>query len=251
MQRLFKLSFMLLLVNVKALAFDHEHQEWSQILRAYLNEESLVDYSALKQNSVSLKAYLSQLEAVNESEYSSWAVNEQKAFLINAYNAFTVKLIIDHYPVKSIRKIGGIFSSPWKKKFFKLLNGRIKTLDQIEHDELRSQFEDFRIHAAVNCASKSCPPLRSTAFTANNLDAELDAQMQLWLSDPSRNEFDPEVKKINLSMIFKWYRSDFDNWGGGLDQVLRRFGPPEASDLLADDASISYLTYDWSLNDSK
>ena len=250
-KKLLKLVLMSLSINSWAMAFDHSHQGWTTVLQNYLNADSLVNYSSLKNNPEELDAYLEQLQGVHESQYLSWAINEQKAFLINAYNALTLKLIINHYPVNSIKDIGGIFSSPWKKKFFRLLDGRIRTLDQIEHDELRTQFEDYRIHAAVNCASASCPPLRAEAFTAGNLDAQLDEQMTSWLGDMSRNKFEADKNKIKLSMIFKWYRTDFEVWGGGLEAVLLRFGPAPTDELLGNNAKISYLSYDWSLNDSK
>ncbi|MFK7826231.1 MAG: DUF547 domain-containing protein [Oligoflexales bacterium] len=251
MGRLFFLLLMYSLINPSASAFDHKHQTWNLVLQNYVNSNSFVDYSGLKQDQDKLKNYLGQLESISKEEFNSWTSNERKAFLINAYNAFTIKLILDHYPINSIKDIGNIFTSPWKKKFFKLLDGRIKTLDQIEHDELRNMFEDYRIHAAVNCASNSCPPLRSKAFTAMDLDEQLDEQMQLWLADRSRNIFAPASNEIKLSMIFKWYRSDFETWGEGLNTVILRYGPPEAASLLANSANLSHLSYDWQLNDAK
>ena len=251
MRKLFFLLLAYALISPIAQAFDHEHQTWSQILKKYLNAKKLVNYSALKEDQGALNKYLEQLMSISNNEFNSWSNNERKAFLINAYNAFTIKLIVQNYPVNSIKDIGGIFTSPWKKKFFKLLDGRIKTLDQIEHNELRKKFEDYRIHAAVNCASKSCPPLRPRAFTAARLDTELDEQMELWLADETRNEFKLDSNKIRLSMIFKWYRSDFETWGGGLGTVLLRYAPPQAADLWENNAKISYLSYDWSLNEFK
>lgn len=250
MRRIYKLSLLLLFISSKTLAFDHEHKPWTKVLAKHLDEQGLVDYSGIKGDNSALSQYLDQLESISYEQYSSWSDSERKAFLINAYNAFTFKLIVDHYPVKSIRDIGSIFKSPWQKKFFSLLEGRIKTLDQIEHDELRKKFEDYRIHAAVNCASKSCPPLRAQAFTASNFDTELDDQMKLWLADSQRNKFERGSRKIKLSMIFKWYRSDFEAWGGGVEQVLRHHAPPEARELLANNAKITFLPYDWSLNDA-
>jgi len=174
--------------------------------------------------------------------------------LIKAYNAFTVRLLVDHMakngPVSSIKKIPtGIFSNPWKEKwpFIKLLEGSIRTLDNIEHDTLRKDYPDFRIHAAVNCASISCPALRGEAYKGENLDKILDEQMKLWMHDPSKNTYDKEDKTLNLSMIFKWYSSDFENQGG-IKSIVTKFGPSVAGEILSGDYDIDYLDYDWGLN---
>ena len=241
------------LIAVESWAFDQEHQKWTAVLQAYQNEEGLVNYAKLKQDAAAaehlLSQYLEALAAVKKSEYQSWSRHEQMAFLINAYNAFTIQLIIDHYPVKSIRKIGGFFSGPWKKEFFSILDGELKSLDPIEHDVLRPEFKDYRIHAAVNCASISCPPLRNEAFTGARLDEQLDDQMRQWFADPGRNRFALESGEIELSRIFDWYEKDFDKWGGGIIIVLQRYAPDEVKELLKNDPDIDYLKYNWSLNE--
>lgn len=221
----------------------------------YLNNAGLLNYKKLLADVNSEKhraflAYLDSLTHINEYQFEKFSRNQQMAYLINAYNALTIKLVIDHYPVKSIKKIGSFFSSPWKKKFFSLLGGRIQTLDQIEHDFLRARYKDCRIHATVNCASISCPPLRRQAYNAQHLDQQLDEQMCLWLSDTSRNRFDSKNQIAYLSKIFDWYKSDFESWGGGLEKVLKRHAGETMSDFFASHYQIVFLDYSWDLNAS-
>ncbi len=235
-----------------AVSFDHSHKAWSDLLRVYVNDKHLVDYQAWRANTTSLESYLEQLQTVAYQDYLNWNPLQQKAFLINAYNAFTIKLILDHYPVASIRKIGGFFTSPWKLEFFKLLDGKIKSLDPIEHNWLRqhAQLKDARIHAAVNCASISCPVLQRSAFVATQLDKQLDQANQQWLADPSRNRFDLAAKTVYLSKIFDWYEEDFGDNKAGVLAFLKKFGPKSLQSWQAKDVSIEYLDYNWSLNDS-
>lgn len=237
-----------------AMAFDHQHQAWTDVLKSYTSPAGFVNYAKLKKDSGQpghkYTAYLKGLEAVPEADFSKWSPPQKKAFLMNAYNAFTVKLILDHYPVGSIKEIGGLFKKPWDVKFFSLLGGKIRTLDPIEHKWLRPVYKDYRIHAAVNCASISCPPLRREAFRPELLDKQLDEQMSLWLKDASRNKI--AGKKLLLSKIFDWYEDDFVNWGGGVKAVLVKHWPEQAAALkAANDKDIDYLDYDWKLNDVK
>lgn len=247
-------SLLCLFYSTATLAgFDHTHEPFNQVLRSYLNEQGLVHYARLvddfkKEAKHPLALYLEQLESVSPEAYDNWNELQKKAFLINAYNALTLKLIINHYPVKSIKDIGSLFTKPWSIKFFKLLGGKIQALDPLEHDVLRASFKDYRIHAAVNCASISCPALRGEAYTASKLEAQLDEQMRLWLADPSRNQIDPARKEQKLSKIFDWYGQDFIKWGGGITSVLKRHSPNSSWTALGDDIKIKYLDYDWRLN---
>lgn len=236
----------------QSFAFDHTHAKWTKVLKEYQNAQGLVKYKKLKADATKEKshpfnAYLSEIQAVKYTEYKGWQKNEQKAFLMNSYNALTVKLIVNHYPVKSIKDIGGFFGKPWGVEFFSLLDGKIKSLDPIEHKWLRPQFKDFRIHAAVNCASISCPPLRNEAFVASRLDAQLDDQMQAWLQDSSRNQL--EGKELKVSKIFDWYGDDFEKWGGGVVQVIKKYAGSERT--IASEVEVDYLDYDWGLNEAK
>lgn len=239
-----------------SLAFDHSHQKWTSTLVEYENDRGLVNYKKLKmdmkdQSKHLFGQYLNDLYAVTFSEYQKFAKNEKMAFLINAYNALTVKLIIDKYPVSSIKDIGSFFTKPWRVKFFSLLDGKIKALDPIEHDWLRPHFKDYRIHAAVNCASISCPPLRREAFKADQLDRQLDEQMRNWLNDHARNEINLSSSTWEISKIFDWYEDDFSQWGGGVVTVINKYIKIPSNRKLASQIQLKYLPYDWSLNEVK
>jgi hypothetical protein len=189
------------------------------------------------------------------SEFQKLSKEEQMAFLINAYNAFTVQLILDHYPVASIRDIGGrvlrMLNKPWDIAFFSLLDGKIRTIDPIEHEYLRPHYKDYRIHAAVNCASASCPALLNEAFTGERLQQQLDRQMKRWLEDTSKNRVDHSNKTIYLSKIMDWYSKDFEEWGGGIRKVMVRHAPQLYEKAVKDRYQIRYLKYSWDLNDHK
>ena len=178
-------------LSAQSLAFDHSHGKWTEVLKKYLDSQAFVNYkelkSDIKKGQHPFTQYLQELSSVSENDYKKWSREQQMAFLINSYNAFTVKLIIDKYPVESIRDIGSFFSKPWSLQFFTFL-GKEMSLDPIEHEMLRPVFKDYRIHGAVNCASVSCPVLAKKAFTPQNLDDLLDQQMRLWINDPSRNQ---------------------------------------------------------------
>lgn len=235
--------------------FDHSHKEWGWILSNYQATDGKVYYAKLKADLVNGKAnrftsYLTQLEGVTEQQYSGWKESERLAFLVNAYNALTVKLIVDKYPVKSIRKIGGMFSSPWKKSFFSLIGGKIKTLDAIEHEYLRKQFNFPQVHAAINCASISCPKLQREPFTGDKITLQLESAFREFLTDPSRNRYDPANGKLYLSEIFKWFGDDFQSKYGGFLKAIERFGPPSAKEAIAKGGKLEWIDYDWSLNDA-
>ncbi|MDM8537651.1 DUF547 domain-containing protein, partial [Desulfobacterales bacterium HSG17] len=170
---------------VSSQAFDHKHTTWDHLLTKHIKwikngTASQVDYSGLKKDHAKLKLYINSLSGVTQKEFKSWTKEQQLAFLINAYNAFTIELILTKYPdLKSIKDIGSFLKNPWKKKFFNLL-GKLRNLDWIEHDIIRKPgvYDDPRIHAAVNCASVGCPALRNSAFKADSLDADLEDNMQ-------------------------------------------------------------------------
>jgi len=217
-----------MMVVARASAFDHTHSDWTKVLKTYVTRDSRVSYAKLKsdlaQDSQHLfSAYLMQIQSVALGQYQKFTRNEKMAFLINSYNALTVKPIVDKYPVQSIKDIGSIFKGAWKIKFFSLLGGKIQTLDGIEHDWLRPQFKDYRIHAAVNCASVSCPVLRGEAYTPSQLDAQLDQQMKVWINDSSRNQIKAGAVTWRVSKIFDWYSADFKDWGSGVHQVINKY----------------------------
>lgn len=235
--------------------FDHSHTLWNEILHENVKmygASSLVNYKNILSKPEKLNKYLAEISKVNETDFNNWNKSEQLAFLINAYNAFTVKLIIDNFPVKSIKDIGRLFSNPWKKKFFILLNEK-RSLDWIEHEKIRPVFNEPKIHFALVCASKGCPALQNEAFIASKLDNQLYFATRLFLKDNSRNDFNFEKKIFNISSIFKWYKEDFTKSAGSVEAFII---PIIADDnieilkLLNNSFRINYLDYDWTLNGS-
>lgn len=243
----------LILSNV--FAFNLEHSSWDKILKNYVVSDkgiSSFQYSRLKNNKNDLQAfesYLNELSLVTENDFQNLNPHDQLAFLINAYNAFTVKLVIDHYPTKSIKDLGSLFQSPWKKKFFKLLQKKMH-LDEIEHEMIRKKFNEPRIHFAVNCASKSCPPLRSEAFVGHKLENQLDDQTMVFLNDARRNKFDSAKKILALSKIFEWYGEDFVKKSGSIKAFVKsKLKLSDQQKIIFDQSEMKYFDYDWSLNE--
>jgi len=239
-----------------AYGFDHSHSKFNNILKNHLQisgPQTLFNYHTLKGNSTELDTYNSELSAVKKKEFESWNSKQQLAFLINSYNSFTIKLIIDNYPLKSIRDIGGFFSSPWKKKFFTLLEEK-QHLDHIEHGIIRVKFKESRIHFAVNCASLGCPPLYKEAFIADKLEEQLDSATKVFITNTSRNRIDTKNKRIYLSKIFKWYGGDFDKHNGSIMKFVSQYfdvSAEEKKQISQGKYKVSFLEYDWSLNEWK
>ncbi len=241
--------------SAAAAKMDQSHALWTQVLQKYQTEKGLLRYKQLKADSAKdpkhpFNVYVASIQAVPYKEYQSWTKEQRMAFLINSYNALTVKLILKNYPVASIKKIGGFFTKPWSVEFFSLLDGKIKSLDPIEHEWLRPQFKDFRVHAAVNCASISCPPLRHEAFVADRLSAQLDGQMRAWLADTSRNRIKGASAVWEVSKIFDWYGDDFETWGGGVQNVINKYLKKPISPKVLKTIKIKYLPYNWDLNEA-
>lgn len=247
-----------------AVAFDHEYAAFDALLRKYVawNEAgvaSSVDYRGLAAERAGLKKVLEELSSVTKPQYENWSKPQRLAFLVNAYNAFTVELILTKYPdLKSIKDLGSLFQSPWKRSFFRLL-GEERHLDNVEHDMIRAPgaFDDPRIHFVVNCASIGCPALRPEAIVAPRLDAQFDDSTRRFLRDRSRNRYDPRSARLEVSKIFDWYREDFEKGHRGI--VSREAFFAMHADLLADapgdrqrvreqKAPIVFLDYDWALN---
>ena len=211
---------------------------------------SRVDYAGLARERSALQAYLTQLARVAPPEFATLPRADQIAFLVNAYNAATLELILTEYPRRaSIKDYGSLFRSAWRRPFVRLL-GETLTLDQIEHERLRGPrgYGEPRVHFAVNCASIGCPMLREEAYTGARLEAQLEQQALRFLSDRSRNRWDAKSRTLALSAIFDWYASDFS--GGDLPRFLARY----ANALGAEPAElargrIEFLNYDWRLND--
>ena len=241
-------------------AFDHS--QWGTLLKEHVlplngGQASQVDYQGFADDKAQLDRYLADLSQVDNADFDNWSKDEQLAFLINAYNAWTVDLILTKWPdLDSIKDLGSFFRSPWSQSFIPLL-GETRSLDDIEHTLIRGSdhYQDPRIHFAVNCASIGCPALRNEAYTGKRLDTQLDEQTRLFLQDHSRNRIDGG--KLWLSSIFKWYREDFEKgWQGysSLEQFLvdhavdLSLTSEEIQKLKDKDMTIRFLDYDWALN---
>lgn len=222
-------------------AFDHKHKAFDSLLRKHV-KNGRVSYNNFKNDSQKLNKYLSSLSGVSRGQYNSFSRKQKLAFLINAYNAFTIKLILKNYPVKSIKKIGGLFTSPWKIKFFSLLGSK-RHLDWIEHSNLRVNFNEPRIHFAIVCASIGCPPLENSAFTASNLERKLQKLTKNFLRDTRRNRYDSRKNTLYLSPIFKWFKKDFTREGTVIEFAKTYMGV-----TIPQNADIEYTYYNWSLN---
>lgn len=260
MRSLFLLLLGLVVAGSAWAQFDHSHAAWDKLLKRHVrwlpdNKQSRVDYQGLQADRADLKKMLAGLSAVTKTEFDSWTAAQQMAFLINAYNAFTVELVLTRYPdLKSIKDLGSLFQSPWKKKFFVLL-GEQRHLDWIEHEQLRPRYADWRVHAAVNCASTGCPALRPEAFNAPRLELQLDDGMLRFMADRTRNRV--RDGRAEVSAIFKWFREDFEQGHRGIhrpEDLFARYAAQLTDDaadqarLRAKTMPLSYLDYDWSLN---
>jgi hypothetical protein len=264
--RLLAIGMILTLMSGWAQAFDHSHAAWQALLARHVKvaahgNASTVDYRGVQSERAALKTYLASVSAVSESAYRQWSKPQRLAFLINAYNAYTVDLVLSKYPdLESIKDIGSVFQSPWKKKFFMLL-GQERSLDDLEHGMIRAAgvFDDPRIHFAVVCASVGCPMLRPEAFNAERLNTQLDDGMRRFLADSTRNRFDAASGRLLVSKLFDWYGKDFEQGHQGFDSLKASFSryadqlalAPEArARIRAGDYRIEFLDYDWRLNDA-
>lgn len=222
------------------------HVIWSELLEKHVSS-GVVDYQGFKKDEKRLDAYLDVLDATDPEQLPE---NERLALWLNAYNAYTVKLILDNFedgqPVKSIRDIGGFFSGPWDIKFCRV-GGEVYTLDNIEHDIIRPRFKEPRIHFAVNCASQGCPPLISEPYIGSRLDEQLTSSTVNFVNDKEFNYLDGST--LYVTKIFKWFSEDFE---GGVVDFVRKYAKADLQNRLAelgDDVRVRYLDYDWSLND--
>ena len=245
---------------------DPAHKAWDALLKKHVvltagGSASQVRYAEFAKDRAALKAYLDALSGVADAEFKGWPRAQQMAFLINAYNAFTVELILANYPLKSIKDIGSdLFNNRWKKKFFKLL-GQDSYLDQIEHEILRKpgSYNEPRVHFAVNCAAIGCPMLREEAYVAERLEAQLEEQAVRFLSDRLRNRVSAQGK-LEVSKIFDWFKEDWSSGYQGIQSREKYFAKyaklltdnPEHQKLVAEGkAPLAFLDYDWTLNDAR
>jgi len=244
------------LLVTPALALDHSHAAWDALLKKHVvlvegAKASQLRYAAIAKERGALQQYLKDLSRASQAEFEGWSRPEQMAFLINAYNAATVEKVLTRYPdLRSIWDFGKVFGNPFRDEFFALL-GRRMSLDQLEHDILRKRYGEPRIHFAVNCASIGCPMLREEAYVGVHLERQLEEQARRFLSDRSRNR--ARDGRLEVSKIFDWYKEDFEP----RERFFARFAavlsdqPAEQKRVAEGKARITFLDYDWSLNDSR
>jgi hypothetical protein len=219
-----------------------DHRIYGKLLKAHVSQ-GRVDYNGFKKDEAQLDTYLAALATIDPGTLSK---QEQMAFYINAYNAWTIKLILDAWPdLNSIKDLGGLFQSPWKKSFVKLWRG-VVTLDHIEHDILRPRYKDPRIHFAINCASISCPLLLNVPYTGSELDRQLDRVTADFINDPNNNYISGNA--LHVSKIFKWFNEDFNGDTYGFIKRYARADLKKQLDSRGEDLKIKYLHYDWGLN---
>jgi len=219
-----------------------DHRIYADLLEKYVTNGK-VDYRGFQSEEDRLDEYLAVLENVDPDVLSR---DEQFAFYVNAYNAWTIKLILSKYPdIRSIKDIGGFFKNPWEQKIVRI-QGQTKTLDDIEHKILRPLFRDSRVHFAVNCASVGCPPLRSEPYTGEKLEEQLADAVTRFINDPERNRIEEDV--LYVSKIFKWFSEDFNEDIIGFFSTYARGDFKDKIAANKEKIKIKYLDYDWSLN---
>lgn len=221
------------------------HEDFDALLKKYVSPTGVVNYKGLIAEKAKLDKYCDLLSN-NAPDRKTWSKDEQLAYWINAYNAFTLKLIVDNYPVKSIQDLHPKIKIPlintvWHIKFFQI-GGQDANLDEIEHKILRKEFDEPRIHFAINCASISCPPLLNEAFVSTKIDSQLDKVAKSFINGPKRNNI--SANKVEISKIFSWFKGDFTKNGDIID-YLNKYSKVKINPK----AKVSYLDYDWSLND--
>ena len=222
-----------------------KHELWDSLLKKHVNVDGFVDYKGIRKDSVKLNEYLALLASAHPNK--NWSRNEQMAYWINAYNAYTVQLVASHYPVESIKDIRrGVpfINSVWDIQFIEI-EGKEYDLNNLEHGILRSQFKDARIHFAINCASFSCPKLRTEAYVAEKLEEQLEDAATQFINDPDRNIITSEQAEI--SSIFSWFRSDFKRDAGSVRAYINQY----AETPLSKEGALKYMPYNWSINDQK
>jgi Protein of unknown function, DUF547 len=241
--------------------FDTNYAAWDALLKKHVRwlpdqRQSRVDYRGFAVDRAELKKVLDSWSAVPLATFNTWSREAQMAFLINAYNGFTIALVLTKYPkLTSIKDLGSLLQSAWKKKFFTLL-GEERHLDWIEHEQLRPRYADPRVHTAMVCASIGCPALRPEAYTAAKLEAQLEDGMTRFMADRTRNRY--ADGQLQVSAIFKWFREDFEKGHQGFTKVKEVFAhyadlladaPADRDNIRSQHAAVTYLDYDWSLND--
>jgi hypothetical protein len=271
MRFLLVLALALVPLSTALAQFDHSHTGWNALLAKHVvvidgGKASQVRYASFARDRTELKRYLDSLSRVAPAEFAAWTKPQQMAFLINAYNAFTVEKVLTRYPdLKSIRDFGRVIGNPFKDRFFVLL-GSEASLDRVEHELLRAKgvYDEPRVHFAVNCASIGCPMLREEAYVAERLDAQLESQTLRFLSDGTRNRYDAAKNLLEVSKIFDWFKEDWQSGFRGIgkdaapvvsrEQFLAKYAdtlaatPEGRQAVRSQKVPLAFLDYDWFLN---
>jgi len=235
-------SFITALVETGSSSQVVDNTIYAELLEKYV-KDGVVDYEGFKNIEAKLEQYLKVLEKIDTKTLSR---NEQFAFYVNAYNAWTIKLILGGYPgIKSIKDLGSLFKSPWKKKICRI-DGEIITLDDIEHNILRPRFKDPRVHFAINCAAKSCPPVRSEPYRGGELDQQLDEMTRAFINDLKNNRLEDHT--LYVSSIFKWFKEDFKKDIIGFFLKYAKGDLKKQLEANKEKIRVKYLDYNWSLN---
>lgn len=249
----------LLCVATVAPAAGLDNAQWDGLLQRHVRvldggNVTQVDYRGMQAEQPLLREYLAAMAAVKPKLFASWSKADQLAFLINAYNAWTLELVLNGNPrIDSIKDLGSLFQSPWKQQFVKVL-GKTRSLDELEHELIRGEqgYQEPRVHFALNCASIGCPALRAEAYNGAKLEQQLNDAQQHFLSDRSRNRLSGD--SLEVSSIFKWYRADFELNGQDLAAYLAAqataldLASAQRQQLLDGQIEIEFLDYDWRLN---
>ncbi|WP_106133674.1 DUF547 domain-containing protein [Mongoliibacter ruber] len=247
------ISIFFILINISCNAAPIEggisnppsHEIFDNLLKKHVSKDGKVNYKGFINDMATFEKYLTLLSD-NAPDRKTWTKDQQLAYWINAYNAFTIKIIADNYPVESIKDLNPTLNIPmvhtvWTKKFIRIGNEEV-SLDDIEHKTIRKEFEEPRIHFAVNCASKSCPPLLNEAFMAEKLDSQLDKVAREFINNTKYNKISKD--KAEVSQIFSWFKGDFTKKGTLID-YLNKYSKVK----ISSNAKVSNLKYDWSLNE--
>ncbi len=238
MKKLHSFVFIVFLFLSSNAFAENLHEKYDTLLKQYIFD-GMVDYKNLKWNRAELDSYLQDMAKVNEAEFKAWPKEERLAYLINLYNAQTLKLIIDNYPVESIKDLGTLFKTPWENDFVPLF-GKLVSLDDIEHEIIRKEYDEPRIHLALVCAAFSCPPLRNEAYKGDILSKQLDSQGYEFFSSPQGVKIDHDKKKVYLSSILKWYSEDFIS----VSDFAQKYAKENFQGY-----TIDWIKYNWKLNE--
>ncbi len=238
--------------------FDQAHAAWTEMLGGHVRG-GRVDYGGWKKNAeqrAALTAYIGTLVEVTPEELANWSAEARLAFWVNVYNASVVNLIVENYPLKSIEDLTTKELKVWDRPVVALGAHLPKrpdglSLNDVEHEILRERFADARIHAALNCAAESCPPLLDEAFRAEDLDEQLEARMRAFVNDSTRNAFNAKKKRLELSRLFEWFAADFERDAKSVPAYVQRYAPVEYAGWAGKPKKVEYLDYSWKLNDAR